>query len=549
MARLSGESIEAFVESAGTSLLACARRYSRTGADAEDAFQRSLEVLLTKPAPVDPDRRLSWMLTVVKNEALMIQRRESRTVDAAFEEVASDWASTDEGPAEAAESSARLEIERESLKRLRPDQVRCLLLRADGFGYPEICAITGFSYARVNRLLSEGRKNIRAQVDRIESGAECSRLASSLGAIAEGGSGRYDAEDVRSHVEHCAACQATLRDYLRAPALTEETLQPGLGDDTLVDVRDALEDGASSTGIERGAGPSVGFASTIERIKRALSVSEIALIVGVKDRQVHHWASGTHRPTGSKKSTLLELHAIVDELMNSLDGEAADIWLHTPESSAGDRPPIELLLDGQFAEVRSLVRKDVPRSSDELRLVERAQRGSDAARRTLIQRYLPFIASKSSSYEKLTPEDVEIAGTTGLSNAIHRFDTASSTDFRPFAESAIVRQLLASAIAEVAASEMGTNEATSGKGSSPETTSLRPTLGRAPGSIIDLMSAMEIFTPESDSSVLVMVIEGQSKSAIAEKMGEDVEEIDRALLRIRTAIDQLLTSRQAASVA
>ena len=55
-----------------------ARRFSLCEDDAEDAYQRALEILLVK-APSDRPRELiRWMKTVVKHEALAIRRYRER---------------------------------------------------------------------------------------------------------------------------------------------------------------------------------------------------------------------------------------------------------------------------------------------------------------------------------------------------------------------------------------------------------------------------------------------------------------------------------------
>src|SRR5258708_1530915 len=47
-----------------------ARRYSMCAADAEDACQRGLEILLTKAPTADRVELRAWLFTVVKHEAL-----------------------------------------------------------------------------------------------------------------------------------------------------------------------------------------------------------------------------------------------------------------------------------------------------------------------------------------------------------------------------------------------------------------------------------------------------------------------------------------------
>ena len=60
----------------GAQVMRTARRYSVTAEDAEDAYQRAVEIMLTK-APAIPDAELlPWLKTVVKHEAFAIRRQE-----------------------------------------------------------------------------------------------------------------------------------------------------------------------------------------------------------------------------------------------------------------------------------------------------------------------------------------------------------------------------------------------------------------------------------------------------------------------------------------
>ncbi|MFT4049659.1 MAG: sigma-70 family RNA polymerase sigma factor [Solirubrobacterales bacterium] len=209
---------EELVERYGNEWIATARRNCSGAADAEDAYQRALEKLLTRPpAESDPERIAAWMHTVVRNEALQIVRSRKRESGAEFDAIAERLVADVAIPDEQAIDGEDHEIAKEALRRLRPDQTRCLLLRADGFDYPEICRVTGFSYAKVNRLLSEGRKAARMRVDSIDAGRECERIESLISMFVDG-MARADAEDdVRMHLEHCARCRATARDYALAP--------------------------------------------------------------------------------------------------------------------------------------------------------------------------------------------------------------------------------------------------------------------------------------------------------------------------------------------
>jgi uncharacterized protein (DUF2384 family) len=89
----------------------------------------------------------------------------------------------------------------------------------------------------------------------------------------------------------------------------------------------------------------------------ALTTTELADIAGVKDRQVHHWAAGTHRPTGPKRDRLLEVAYIVDQLKDVYKPEGVDIWLHGRNRDLNGKRPIDLLREGDFAAVLNAVER------------------------------------------------------------------------------------------------------------------------------------------------------------------------------------------------
>src|SRR3954471_21251596 len=62
----------------GPEIMAVARRHSRTPEDAEDAYQRGLEILLTKAPSTAPGHLLPWLKTVVKHEAFALGRARER---------------------------------------------------------------------------------------------------------------------------------------------------------------------------------------------------------------------------------------------------------------------------------------------------------------------------------------------------------------------------------------------------------------------------------------------------------------------------------------
>src|SRR5438132_10839754 len=63
-------------------LLATARRYSASPEDAEDAYQRGVEILLTKAPTTSEEELLPWLKTVVKHEAFAVRKLSGRMVPA-----------------------------------------------------------------------------------------------------------------------------------------------------------------------------------------------------------------------------------------------------------------------------------------------------------------------------------------------------------------------------------------------------------------------------------------------------------------------------------
>ena len=204
----------------GPLILGSARRYSLSPEDAEDAYQRGLEILLTKAPTTSEEELVPWLRTVVKHEALAIRRQRQRatpTGDDALEGAASDAAPSGITH-DQAERLERLRVGAEAMGRLKPQEVRCLLLLAEGYSYKQICAETGFTYTKVNRCITEGRRSFLDRVASIESGAECERYRPLLSLLADGEAGAGDVAALRPHLRSCLSCRATLREYRQAPA-------------------------------------------------------------------------------------------------------------------------------------------------------------------------------------------------------------------------------------------------------------------------------------------------------------------------------------------
>ena len=202
----------------GSQVLATARRYAATPEDAEDAYQRSLEILLTKAPTTREEELLPWLRTVVKHEAFALRRQRDRLTPVSGDGEPVERSTHPTATHEQAERYERLRQGAEALRRLKPQEIRCLVLKARGLSYREICEVTGFTYTKVNRCLTEGRQALARQLAGIEGGRECDRLAPLLSALADGEATAEQLALLRPHMKTCLVCRARLREFRAAPA-------------------------------------------------------------------------------------------------------------------------------------------------------------------------------------------------------------------------------------------------------------------------------------------------------------------------------------------
>jgi RNA polymerase sigma factor (sigma-70 family) len=216
----------ALIESHDAVFRRTARRYSICADDAEDAYQRGLEILLTKAPPIEGDALVRWMQTVTKREALAVRRqrerllgspRASRFGEDADRDPLESIASESPGPNDRAASRERVARSREALQALKPQEVRALTLKAQGYSYAEIGEITGWSYTKINRCMAEGRKRFLQVFADIEQGRRCKELAGALSEMADGEGANGSTEALQFHLRSCAACRAKLRAYRAIP--------------------------------------------------------------------------------------------------------------------------------------------------------------------------------------------------------------------------------------------------------------------------------------------------------------------------------------------
>ena len=165
------------ISSHGGSFLRTARRHSLCGEDAEDAYARATEILLAKGPFDQPARLPAWMHVVTRREAMRVRRSRERLLGGGRvgttggDPGALEPPSPFPGPAERAERRERVAQSAAALAELKPQERRALALKAEGYSYAEIQALTGWTYTKVNRCIAEGRKSFLENFARIAGSA------------------------------------------------------------------------------------------------------------------------------------------------------------------------------------------------------------------------------------------------------------------------------------------------------------------------------------------------------------------------------------------
>jgi RNA polymerase sigma factor (sigma-70 family) len=201
----------ALVARHGAQILATARRYAATPEDAEDAYQRGLEILLTKAPSASEGELVPWLKTVVKHEAFALYRQRQRHSPLTDDGRLGERPTVPTITHDQAERHERLRQGAEALAGLKPQEIRALRLRALGYSYREICQLTDWTYTKVNRCLSEGRRALARRLAAIESGSECAKLVPFLVLLADGEASAYELAVLRQHLSSCLDCRARLR--------------------------------------------------------------------------------------------------------------------------------------------------------------------------------------------------------------------------------------------------------------------------------------------------------------------------------------------------
>jgi RNA polymerase sigma factor (sigma-70 family) len=202
----------AIVRDHADSLLRVARGLSYCADDAHDAYQRTMEILLRHAARLEEADAPGWAHTVCRHEALRLRAQRRRALGASGETLERDRSLAAPGAEERAVDFDRMARSAEALQRLKPDEVKALWLKAQGLTYKEIAAACDWTYTKVNRAITEGRRAFLERYAGIEAGDECRRWAPTISAMVDGEATAEDLAAARPHLRNCPACRATVRE-------------------------------------------------------------------------------------------------------------------------------------------------------------------------------------------------------------------------------------------------------------------------------------------------------------------------------------------------
>lgn len=200
---------------AAPGLIRYAARFTRSLHDAEDAYQRAMEIALTRAPVVEPKRFMAWLRTVLRNEALAVSAARRREGPGAGADVAEELgeALADGAAIDVlAEWRERYRVIQDGLANLTEAQRICLMLQTAGASYERIRDVTGYSLRKVERSVLEGRAGLVRWELRVAAGEACKRVDESISRVAANRATPKERRAVARHVKHCGPCRAILRE-------------------------------------------------------------------------------------------------------------------------------------------------------------------------------------------------------------------------------------------------------------------------------------------------------------------------------------------------
>jgi RNA polymerase sigma factor (sigma-70 family) len=151
-------------------LLAIGKRNSSSTEDAEEALHDAFILFIDHFDPDAGAPPLAWLTLTLKRRCwatyrrqhLLQQQQPLPSDDTTSSDATNELLDPSRLPDELAVAAANLSEARDKIKQLKDDERRALGLLAIGYSYREICQITGWTYTKVNRCISEGRTALRS---------------------------------------------------------------------------------------------------------------------------------------------------------------------------------------------------------------------------------------------------------------------------------------------------------------------------------------------------------------------------------------------------
>jgi DNA-directed RNA polymerase specialized sigma24 family protein len=112
------------------SLLRIARHWSLCHDDALDAYQRALEIYVRRIESLDPATEAAWLRVVVKHEAIAVRRQRAESVPVEDVDFDSRAAEAQRPVDDLRAGRERVERSAEALRRLKRDEAKALMLKA-----------------------------------------------------------------------------------------------------------------------------------------------------------------------------------------------------------------------------------------------------------------------------------------------------------------------------------------------------------------------------------------------------------------------------------
>jgi RNA polymerase sporulation-specific sigma factor len=277
----------------------------------------------------------------------------------------------------------------------------------------------------------------------------------------------------------------------------------------------------------------------IEQLRSVLTLTEIAEITGVKERQVHRWLNGTHNPQSDARDRLLVLFQVVGYLQVGLDVDRIKVWLWSPQPDLPVRP-VDCISGSHPNLVLEAARTLALREElSDGYLVEIARQGNASAYEAIVRRYRGFVRLKAASYFLLDgePDDLVQEGLLGLYHAIRDYSHDQGSTFRHFAEKHITRQIITAVKTATPRSPRPSGSASESHDKHEIDQPINQVAAtKELEALISYLSDAAGVLSEQESQILSLYLDGQPNSSIAEQLNADTQSVDATLREIKRKV-------------